>query len=313
MAYGIERLQQFGYKVETTEGTPVALVAADYDSATYSAEITNDRQVIERLPIRSTFSPLQGVGGSLMGAVKATLEPRGAGVDGTAPDWMQLLRAAGGTLTGDVVTFGEPVLAAQEIGTTVTCATRDGIFERILAGVRGSAKIYAEAPGQPIRLDFEGMGAYTQAAQTALIAAVAPVSGQPPVLLSSALSIGGSAVQYKSCEIAIENEVKGIPDGSSASGYGRFLIVNQRIKFRAAVWQTNTSLDWFARTANGASDSLAVSWAFGSGVGLVQTITGNVYLDSPHNKAYDESMAVVNVSGEFFTTGAAASLTITQS
>jgi hypothetical protein len=304
MAYGFEKLQQFGYKTEAVEGTAETMVAGDYDSVVLSAAIEYDRAVAMRNPVRSTFSPIQPIGGATFGTVKATLEARGSGADATPPDWYQLLRAAGASVTTDVATFGAEISAAQEIGTTVTCRGRDGIFERILAGVRGSVKI---------KVDFDGKGAYTQTAQTALLASVAPVVGVPPILMGSALTIGGATVQYKDIEISVENEVLPLPSGASSNGFAGYYITGQRYSFKCNVWQTNATADFFARLANSATtDKQAISWTFGSGAGLTFTCTGNIGLNANMNKTYDSGMALIPVIGEFFTEGATAALTISQ-
>jgi hypothetical protein len=313
MAYGFEKLQQFGFKTETVEGTAETMVAGDYDSVVLSAAIEYDRAVATRNPVRSSFSPIQPIGGATFGTVKATLEARGSGTDATPPDWYQLLRAAGASVTTDVATFGAEIAAAQEIGTNVTCRGRDGIFERILAGVRGSVKLYGEGVGMPIKVDFDGKGGYTQTAQNSLLASVAPVVGVPPILMGSALTIGGAAVQYKDLEISIENEILPLPSGASTNGFAGYYITGQKFAFKANIWQTNATADFFARLANSAtSDKQAVSWTFGSGTGLTFTCTGNIGLNANMNKTYDSGMALIPVIGEFYTEGATAALTISQ-
>ena len=313
MAVGIEQFQQFGYKIEASEGVAETLVAADYDSVVLSASIDYERAVASRAPLRSTFSKIQPVGGATKGLVKASVEIRGSGVDATPPDWYAFLRAAGASLTTDVATFGAEVTGAQEIGTTITCRARDGIFERVAAGVRGSAKIVCEGAGMPIKLDFEGQGSYTQAAQTALLASVAPVNGVPPVLMGSALLIGGTAVQYKDIELAVENEIFARPSGASADGYSGYFITKQAFKLKTNIWQTNATEDFFARLANTATtDVKTFSWTFGTGTGLVFTVTGNIAFSESMNRTYDSGMAIVPVTAEFITTGATAALTISQ-
>ena len=313
MAVGIEQFQQFGYKVETVEGTAETLVAADYDSVVLSASIDYERAVATRAPLRSTFSKIQPVGGATKGMVKASVEIRGSGTDATPPDWYAFLRAAGASVTTDVATFGAEVTGAQEIGTTITCRTRDGIFERVAAGVRGSAKIVCEGAGMPIKIDFEGQGSYAQTATTSLVSAVAPVVGVPPVLMGSALLIGGTAVQYKDIEISVENEIFARPSGASTDGYNGYFITKQAFKMKCNVWQTNATEDFFARLANTATtDVKAFSWTIGAGAGLTLTITGNIAFSEGMNRTYDSGMAIVPVTAEFITTSATAALTISQ-
>lgn len=314
MAYGLEKLQQLGYKSETVEGTPEALVAANFDTPVISFDLARERDIHERRPLRSSFSPVQSVGGKFRGHATLTAELRGSGVDGTAPDWYDLAKAAGASVSTDVLSFGVAVTSSAEIGTSLTLIGRDSIHARTISGARGSMKIIGEGSGMPIKVEFDGYGDYAEATQTSMLASAAPTASQPAILMGSALSIGGTAVEYRMVEFGVENEITSIPDGSKADGYGRHLIIGQKLTMTADVWITTASTDWWTKSANASSsDELAVSWTFGSGTGQQFVLAGTAYITEAPNKTYQEGIMSIPLKMEFRTNSDSAAVTITQS
>jgi hypothetical protein len=314
MAYGIEKLQQLGYKSETIEGTAETLVAADFDTPVYSFSLERERDIHERRPLRSSFAPVQSVGGAFRGKATVSGEVRGSAVDNTPPDWYALARSAGATLATDVLSFGVAITSATEIGTSLTLIGRDSINARTIAGARGSLKLIGEGAGMPIKFEYEGFGSYSEAAQDSMLAAAAPQAGQPAILMGSALSTGGVAVEYRAVEFAIENEVLSIKDGSKANGYGKHLITGQKLTLMADVWITTASADFWAKSANASSaDQFAISWTFGSGTGLQFVLAGTAHITEAPNKTYNDGLMSIPLKLEFTSNSDAAAATITQS
>jgi hypothetical protein len=311
-SYGLEKLQQLGYKSEGTEGTPESLVAADFDTPVISAMLARERDIHERRPIRSSFSPVQAVGGKFRGHATVSCELRGSGVDNTPPDWYQFAKAAGATLATDVLSFAPAITSEALIGTSLTLKSRDSIHERTIAGARGSMKIIGEGSGMPIRVEFDGYGSYAESAQTSMLASAAPTSSQPAILMGSALTIGGAAVEYRAVEFAVENEITSMMDGTQANGYGRHVIVGSKLTFMADIWITPTTADFWTKSANVGSDTLAVSWTFGTGTGRQFVLAGTGYIMETPDKTYNEGIMSLPLKLEFFSTSDSAAATITQ-
>lgn len=312
MSYGIERLQQLGYKVETVEGTAEALVAADFDTPATSFLLARERDIHRRAPLRSSFAPISPVSGKFRGKATVSTEIRGSGTDGTAPDWYALARAAGATVSTDVLTFHAAVTSSAVVGTSITLRSRDSVHERTISGCRGSFKIASEGVGMPLKGDFEGFGNYSEAAQTGMVPAVSFAAGAPATLMGSALTIGGTAVEYRSIEFAVENEVTSIEDGAQADGYGRHLIIGSSLTLTTDIWiPASGGLDLW--TLSGSQASQAVSWTFGSGTGTTFVLAGNATIVEVPDKTYNDGIMSVPVKLEFFGLTDSGTVTITQS
>lgn len=310
----IEQFRQCGYKAEVTELTPETLVAAQYATVWEGSQITLELDINERRPDRATFAALQSVGGAYRGKFTGSFEPRPSGTDNTTPDWYALCAASGATITGDVATWGAEAITGDPIGTSVTIKTRDGQYERTLAGTRLSKMTFKAEKGSVWSCEVEGAGRYSEAVQAAFIAAAHPSTGLGHPFLGHAVSIGGAAQVVSSIEISIEGEVTPIADGTHASGHGRNIIKDTKCMFRATVLEDGAT-DWFGKAKNdAAADLLAVSAVMASGTaGNVLTWTGSITLTKMPEVTYVDGIGYRNVEGEFVTTSASAALTLTQS
>ena len=193
MAFAVEQFQQMGYKTEVTELTAETLVAAEFDTYWQECSIMPEDGYNERRAKRATFAPLQGVGGTVIANVSGTFEPRPSGTDGTAPDWYSMGRAAGGTVTGDVLTFGAESTSTALIGTSATFKHRDGNFERTSAGTRLELMRFFAAKGERWMCEIAGKGRYSEAVQTAFVASAHPVAGVGQPFLGMAFNFGAFA------------------------------------------------------------------------------------------------------------------------
>ena len=310
----IEQFRQLGYKTETVELTAGTLAAADFDTYWENPIIRRESTQNIRRPARASFSPIQAVGGAFSGTVSGTFEPRPSGTDGTAPDWYQLAAASGGVVAGDVVTWGAESAASSILGTACTFKGRDGEYERTLAGARVSKLRFYAVAGERWLCDLEGAGRYSKAAQTALVAAAHPSSGAGMPFLGLPVSVGGFTGAVAEAEIEITNTVSMIEDGGHASGNGATRITAQDLLFRV-ILEEDGSIDWEAKARNASvGDVLAVSCQMSAGTaGNVLTWTGNIYLSEEPEVTYREGIGYVSLAGQFFTTGAGAALTLTQS
>lgn len=309
----IEQFKQMGYKTEVTELTAETLAAANFDTFWYECAVVAEDSFNERRARRATFAPLQGVGGTALARVSGTFEPRPSGTDNTAPDWYQILRASGASVTGDVATWGAESTTTGTIGTTCTFKYRDGQYETTASGTRMELVRFYAANGQVWKCDVEGVGRLTQAAQTSYVASAHPVAGLGQPFLGMACTIGAFSGSVSEAEIAIENTVTPCPDGTHASGFGNNFITAQKLMLRAKVIETGTP-DWRGLYRNDATaDAVSVSLVMSSGTaGNVLTWTGTVHLVEQPEVEYIEGVGYRNIVGEFITTGASAALTLTQ-
>ena len=311
----IEAFRQTGYKRETVELTAESLLAAQYGTVWEGAAITEEMETNERRPDRATFAPIQSVGGAYFGKFSGTFEPRPSGTDATPPDWFQLATASGATIASDVLTWGaEAVNVTGVIGDTVTIKTRDGVYERTLAGARVGKMTFKAEKGAVWSCECEATGRYSEAGQAAFLASAHPSAGLGQPFLGMGCSVGGSAVAVSSAEISIENEVTPTADGTHASGHGRNIITGQKLMCRVTLLEDGV-INWRDKARNDAAgDLLAVSIVMSSGAaGNVLTWTGNINLVSKPAVTYVDGLGYVSIEGEFVTTSSAAALTLTQS
>lgn len=310
----IEQFRQCGYKTESVELTAETLVAAQYGTVWQDPIIEEDGAVNERRPDRATMAPLLSVGGAYKGTFKGSFEPRPFGTDATAPDWYALLNAAGATIATDVATFGAEYAGSTSVlGTPVTIKTRDGVYERTLAGARVSKLTFKAEAGSTWMCDAEATGRYTEAVQASFVAAAHPSAGVGQPFLGSAATFGGSTVAISSAEISIENTVSASKDAVHASGFGRNVITEQKLLLKMSVLEDGT-INWKDKYRGDATgDALAVSLPMSTGsAGNVLTWTGNITLTKKPTISYVDGIGYAQVEGEFFTAGAAAALTLTQ-
>lgn len=310
----IEQFRQLGYKSEDTELTAETLAAGDYDTFWENPIVRRESGFNERRPARASFSPIQAVGGAFAGSVAGTFEPRPSGTNETPPKWYQLAAASGGVVTGDVVTWGAESVSSSILGTACTFKHRDGDHEHVLAGARLSRMRYYATRGERWLCDIEGRGRHTYAPESRFIAAAHPSASAGMPFLGLAVSVGGFVGAIAEAEIEIAGTVSLIEDGGHASGYGASRITAQSLMGRF-VLQADSSVDWRAKARNATSgDVLAVSCPMSAGsAGRVLTWAGNLYLSEDPELTYREGIGYISLVGEFFTDGAGAALTLTQS
>lgn len=309
----VQQFKQAGYKTESVELTAETLIASNYGTVWNEVDITPEDGFNERRPRRASFAPIQGVGGTTIGKLTGTFEPRPSGTDATAPDWYALAKASGASVTTDVATWGASVTTSGVLGTSATVKVRDGAYERVLAGMRCGLRFYAEKGAQWL-CDVDGTGRFTESAQTAYIASSHPTTGAGQPFLGMACTIGAFSGSVASAEIAIENTVTSIEDATHSSGFGANLITGQKLIGRFTVLETGTP-DWRGLYRNDATgDVVAVSLVMSSGtVGNVLTWTGNLCVTEQPKVEYRDGIGYRNIVGEFVTGSDSAALTLTQS
>ena len=308
----IEQYRQLGLATESTEFTPAALVDADYAIAWHdeiSVKAVNEQN--ERRLRLASLAPNRPVGGAYMAEVVGTFEPAPSGVDGTAPKWYDLLKGSGATVTTDVATWGAQDAGYTPKGTPLTFVERDGQRARTASGARVESLVFKAEKGGLWLCEMAAKGRYSEDTDAVFMSPSLPMVGQP--FLGHAVTIGGVARAVATIEIAIQNVLSMIEDGTHESGNGRVVITEQRITFKASV--EDDGADWFGKVRNdSAADLLAVSAQMAKGAtGSVLTWTGTIALVEDADTEYREGNGYIQVSGEFVATGTGAICTLTQS
>lgn len=91
----LKRKAQIALEVESAEGTPETLVAADATMLAYDPTFAVNPQRTPRNPSRSTLSPLAPVIGMLPATMSFRTELKGSGAADTEPAWDRALRCCG--------------------------------------------------------------------------------------------------------------------------------------------------------------------------------------------------------------------------
>lgn len=306
----VQQFQQLGYKSEAVELTAEALTSANYDTVWNECVVDSDAAINERRPRRATMAPIAPIGGAYTGTFTGTFEPRPSGTDATAPDWYDLLKASGASVTTDVATWGAEVSTSGILGTSCTVKHRNGQEEKVLAGMRCGLRFYAEK-GALWLCDVDGRGRYTQGAQTAYIAGAHPSAGAGQPFLGLTHTIGAFTGSIAAAELAIENTVTPEENGAHASGFGGNYITTQRLMYRPTVAVDST--DW--RAGYLAGTTYAISFPMSAGTaGNVLTWTGTACLvEDPGPVEYRDGLGYRPLVFEFIQTAGTAALTLTQS
>lgn len=310
----IESYKQMGYKAEAAELTAETLVPANYGSVWSECDIMDESTYNARKPRRASYSAMQGIGGTAIGKVTGSFEPRPSGTNGTAPDWYAIAAAAGGTVATDNVTFGAEGVTSAIIGTAATFKYRDGVYEHVSAGTRISKLRFFAKNGESWMCEVEGTGRYSKAVEDEFIAGAHPTTGLGNPFLGMACSIGSFSGSVSSAEISIENTVTPTPDGTHSSGFGRNIITTQACMIRASVIEDG-AVDWRNAYRNDSRAApLAVSLQMSKGAaGNVLTWTGSIALIEQPTIEYMDGVGYVTVVGEFVSDDADPCLTLTQS
>ena len=306
----VQQFQQLGYKSEAVELTAEALTSANYDTVWNECVVDSDAAINERRPRRATMAPIAPIGGAFTGVFTGTFEPRPSGTDNTAPDWYDLLKASGASVTGDVATWGAEVSTSGVLGTSCTVKHRDGAFEKVLAGMRCGLRFYAEK-GSLWLCDVDGRGRYSQSAQTSYIAGAHPSAGAGQPFLGLTHTIGAFTGSIAAAELAIENTVTPEENGAHASGFGGNYITTQKLMYRPTVAVDAT--DW--RAGYLAGTTYAISFPMSAGAaGNVLTWTGTACLvEDPGPVEYRDGLGYRPLVFELIQTAGTAALTLTQS
>jgi hypothetical protein len=220
---------QLAAKVESEEGTKETLTASEcilVSKVDYKPSIpTYARDVM-----RGSLSRSPGIGGAESAKISCSVELRGSGTAGVAPDYGVLLQGCGfGVVPTPTETPTSVVInpITDSIPSLTISAIYDGIVHTII-GARGTVKCSIEA-GKPGKLDFEFTGAGIDVVDGALLDATYD-SIIPPAFQDVSLLIDSYAAIISKLDFDIANEVVLREDMNAASGYLSALITGRNPK-----------------------------------------------------------------------------------
>jgi len=226
----LTRRRVIAAKIESVEGTAEAITSADGGILVISPKIDYDFGMNEREVTVDTLSKLQPVPGKTSGKLSFRAELKGAGVaysSSIQPALGKYLKACGFAETIDATADSESV-TYDPASTGIPCLTmwsyEDGVIKK-LKGCRGNVK-FSGKNGEICFADFEFTGVYDGVVDGAIISPTFEAT-VPPVLLSSAFTIGTYSANINSFDLDMANEVTLRESIGTASGYVSALITDR--------------------------------------------------------------------------------------
>lgn len=264
--------QVIAAKVETTEGTAIALAGADANNLIMEPKFEADVPMYKREFLNNSLSPQKMIATTRLGRLTFKCEVKGSGTAGTAPAFGKLLRACG---FGETVNAGTsviyaPISALASIPTLTLGIYRDGL-KKSLKGARGNVKYEAKS-GEPGMLEFEFLGVYDAVADATILTPSGIESTIPPSLLSAAFSIASFSAFVSQITFDMANTLEPRGDINSASGYISTLLTKREPK---GSFDPEDELvathDFYGRWL--ANTTGALTWKHGATAGNICTFT----------------------------------------
>ena len=275
MAEFLERRMILGSKVETTEGTANAPLAADCNLLVEDVKFEPDIDQTERQPVSSSLSPYPSIAGMRKARITFKVELKGSGTAGTAPAIGKLIKACGfseTTVAVTSVTYNPLSVGIDSLTIDVYSVPASGnqIRER-LVGARGTFKIAAKS-GQQVYLEFTFQGAYVATADAAGLTPSGLETTLPPAFLSTSFTMHTYAHKVSSFNIDLGNSLAPRQDITLASGLLSYLITNRKPTFSFDPEKELVAThDYYGKMLSNNEGALSV--AIGSTGGNICTIT----------------------------------------
>jgi len=211
----ITRRRQLACKVETTEGTAIALVNTDVVLCSEPV-FTKGNDFYRRNNAKASLSAEGGVVGKRPASIKFKCELKGSGTKGTAPEWGKLLRACGFTEAIVAVTSVTYTPASSSIPSLTMAVYEDGKIKKAV-GCRGTVK-FTHKTGQPVMMEFEFQGAFHSDVEGAMLTGVSYDATVPPAFLSASLTVDSYDALISSLDLDIANKLAVREDANGANG-----------------------------------------------------------------------------------------------
>ncbi len=212
----VEARSQLAAKVEVTEGTAIALAAAD---AVLAGDIVFDPDItMEELNLQSSsLSPFPGVAGSRMARITCRVPLKGSGTAGTPPEFGKLIRACG---------YGETIVGATSVtyapaSTAIPSLTMAKYVDGkryLLAGARGNFTLTFPS-GRPAFIEFDFLGTSIADSDATLLAGVSYQTSVPQPFQNASFTINTYGAIIEAMVIASANTLALRDDANSAQGF----------------------------------------------------------------------------------------------
>jgi hypothetical protein len=258
------RKRNVAAKLETTQGTAIAIAAADGTLPVFNPALKYAIPMNKR-PSPGSASQMAGVPGARSGEFTGQSHVYNAG-SGTDPIWASTWLAACG-MVGSAGAYS--FTTGSSSANTLTMGLYQAGRLKSIAGAAGTAVIKGTA-GNPLTIDWRFLGKWVAPSATAIIAPTY-VTIAPPRFASATITIGGTAYKIAEFELDLGNTLTLVPDPADVTGYA-WCVADDRnpmltVKVMALALGTK---DWNADYVAGTE--AAFSCAVGSGSNNVVTI-----------------------------------------
>lgn len=265
----LARRRIFAAKVEATPYTAESLTATEAAMNIFDSVMEPQGEIVQREG-QSAFSPLPGVSGTVFNKTSFKSELFGGGST-PLPYWATpLLKACGLGLSTATFTPSTGSTATATLG-----SYRDGTLATS-AGAMGNFTLSGEV-GKPVQIAWDFLGTYIVPTDTALPTPTYPTT-LPPVFMGQTLTIGGTAYNILSFELAIGNDVQMREAGNQsgfAFGYQGAYIAGRRATFKATLEATlMATKNWYSTFTAGTT--AALNLVIGATTNNISTITAPV-------------------------------------
>ena len=264
--------QVIAAKVETTEGTAIALAGADANNLIMEPKFEADVPMYERTFLDNSLSPQKAIATTRLARLSFKVEAKGSGTAGTAPAVGKLLRACGlaETVVASTSVTYNPTSALANIPTLSLAIYKDGL-RKAIKGARGNVKYSAKA-GEPGMFEFEFTGVYDGVTDVALITPSGVETTVPISLLSATFSIASFSAFVSQITFDMGNTLAPRGDINQASGYISTLLTKRNPK---GSFDPEDELvathDFYGRWLAGTTGSL--TWKHQGSAGNIATFT----------------------------------------
>ena len=217
----ITRQKVVAVKAEGTPGTAESLASANGVMNCYNSAFTPDLPVYDR-PSQGTYdAPLNSIQTSRAGNISFDFDVIGS--SSAAPYWFSNVLVQCGF---SVSSLTATAVGSSNTSTSTVAIYQDGIRKQI-AGAMGNLSIPFTV-GEPIMANVDFNGKYSATSDQALLAPTY-LTTDPPRVASATITLDGSALNFKSGTINIENDVVLRPDDTDDTGFIAAAITQQRI------------------------------------------------------------------------------------
>lgn len=264
--------QTIAAKIETTEGTAIALAGADANNLIMEPRYKVESPMQDREFLDLSLSPHKSVSTTRSARLTFKTELKGSGAAGTAPAVGKLLKACGfgETVVASTSVTYAPISALANIPTLTLATYRDGL-KKTLKGARGNVK-YSAQSGKFGELEFEFLGVYQEVIDATILTPSGVETTIPPVLLSANFSIASFAAFVSQIAFDMANTLELRGDINSASGFISTLLTK---RYPKGSFDPEDELvathDFYGRWL--ANTTGALTWKHGATAGNICTLT----------------------------------------